>query len=1187
MESFVFEEDVLSICAGDKGIPTHHSQDHIVQKVDLRPNDMLVAPGYIVRQTDDMIHCTYPNGQPYYSVTCTQPFEDVRIQQRHCYGLDKDGDIHIYPFHASQATKVSLPHRPNGWCIVSASQYIVHWNVLSLQVTHLKNGSHQHLKGHYSRITCGDATTSVVATGDRTGHLCVWYVASWTCHHNLCVSHQPCQQVLFQNDLCVAIRTVDDIFLYDVTTGARTANFQTNATDMQWCSFGLVVATQRDVRVYKNDSLVMTFPHKSNAFLKANHNRVWSITNRNAFELYFDENTVLWPSDIVEWIRDPVFPCPNDHWPKRYLQVLTISARQWIPLVRDWQPPNKWFRDTDLREAIWDTVLDLKLYEHAHSWTFLSNKTLRIWFLKCEKKLEEECQSQQYSEKIVDLLCLSYQHLDLNSDTILKWCWRHHGYVRLRSILMYFLDHDFNAHSMHCITQMSSTPDSIMCFSGNGATLAFRNGWFYIFIRWMQMFHYHYPHEPTAHMCEIYTAIVDHVYQELDENTMHIPLRDSGQFKPMKRLMPNHSFAYVRQGTQKGFVTKVDFGGASPSAQWRPIRSTQETPLDIDTADVWTFHHAKEPHTMLECALYLMDKSVWSRNVKKMPFQWFESNVGAFMSIGKQIYVFGELLRVHKVGWLDGQRYLDLDSTLRVLDSETVDLHWVTKTWSYIDDNIYHLAPLRLKICHNLSMTKQQIPLDTMYAAEVIQCVDHEAICDELTWPIQTCATAIVSSNGPVFMGSRRGLIYQYETMVCTNQPTRIFDKHPNPIRQLWIVDTFLVSMCQQEIHVWNLRTGICHMSVNTEDEFVDVFPGKCKSIWIIEEYNKTFNVVKWDIDTKSPTQRKDMGSIRRSEIMCATKPDPCILAAGILYYMEHDRQVDVKLKSDVTCLAGSSWGICGGMNNGDIFTIENKEVRTIKTCSPSAISAICTVPDSRTIVIGTLDGHVYVYDDGALAAHQRISDAAVHCLHSESLFTMAACKRNLHLLSIVPEKAILSVHALNTIFGWTPSWKTRLLHEIETVLHPTIATCLEESYGVRPALSLLDKCTEEYQHCGAWCSPKLVDLLLEYPGETAHKIIRRVASFRGPRFECTICADEEKKDKICYITPCHHRFHQTCIDKLVQKTPEYHEEMQYNYALSFTLKCPVCRTPFEAENVKEDTLLNKYLYIPYMILNK
>ena len=107
------------------------------------------------------------------------------------------------------------------------------------------------------------------------------------------------------------------------------------------------------------------------------------------------------------------------------------------------------------------------------------------------------------------------------------------------------------------------------------------------------------------------------------------------------------------------------------------------------------------------------------------------------------------------------------------------------------------------------------------------------------------------------------------------------------------------------------------------------------------------------------------------------------------------------------------------------------------------------------------------------------------------------------------------------------------------------------------------------------WCDDDLVELLFDMPMASSKLILKRLVAFKGPRIDCPICGDDETKDTVSYLTPCHHRFHTGCIAEHIQKTPEYHEQMQYEYALTVELKCPTCRAPFESHHVKLDNILN------------
>ena len=171
--------------------------------------------------------------------------------------------------------------------------------------------------------------------------------------------------------------------------------------------------------------------------------------------------------------------------------------------------------------------------------------------------------------------------------------------------------------------------------------------------------------------------------------------------------------------------------------------------------------------------------------------------------------------------------------------------------------------------------------------------------------------------------------------------------------------------------------------------------------------------------------------------------------------------------------------------------------------------------------------------------------------LCAQSLFVMVGCNQTLTLMSVVYERAICTVHAMNAVIFWSNAWKTRLLKATATVLEPCVVECLLKDSATPAALALLDECTLEYQDRTAWCSSEFIDILLTAPIKHARKIVKRLATFRGPRFDCAICGDEESDDSVAYIKGCQHRFHTGCLADLIRKVPECHNEMQSEYALT------------------------------------
>ena len=393
METFIFDQ-TLERHRSDKGIPICQLKDYILQESDTAPDEMFVAPGFVIRHDGSMMHCTYANGSPYFSVKCDVPLSNIHVHDQTCYGIDDKGRVHIFSFEQSQPTILQLLSTPKGWCVVPKTKYILHWDSVHLIVTNTSTGEHETLHGHYATVLCGDASTSIAVTGDQSGYLSIWYVASWKRHYNIKVARQPCLQALLYNDLQVAVRTRERVFIYDVATGKCAKNINVEATCIQWCSLGLVVATTKYIHVYNDGDLVICFEHATHKLISGKGDRVWSLSKRKKLEFRLHES--FWSDEILDWTNHPTFPCPCEHWPKRYLDVLALSASQWVPRVDAWDPPNIWFRHVHLRNAIWDSIIDCARYEYAKSWNFLPNRTKRIWYNKCEDLLLKRVQDKAY-----------------------------------------------------------------------------------------------------------------------------------------------------------------------------------------------------------------------------------------------------------------------------------------------------------------------------------------------------------------------------------------------------------------------------------------------------------------------------------------------------------------------------------------------------------------------------------------------------------------------------------------------------------------------------------------------------------------------------------------------------------------------------------------------------------------------
>lgn len=1184
MESFEIQHGELQVSRSKTGIPLYTMEDCLVSKKELQPTQHFIAPGIVISQQGNTIQGTYPDGANYFTFECDKTLTNWKINKRKLYAYDQQGTIHIFPFDFTGVSTFKLSRKPHGWCMIPNTTTILHWNVLTLQVVDLNSTKHTILREHVSKVISGDASTSIAVTGDHLGVLCIWYVASWKCHHHIKTGLEPCHQVCLRQDNHVAVRNDTKIDVYNVATGTHAFHIPVIANCIEWTKYGLAVSTEQYIISYVRDVPTICFEHKCSRILKSVHDRAWSIWRDQLIELKFNDTIAEWPMKLIEWIQNPCFPVPSKTWPKRHLDVLALSAKQWIPKCLHWNPPRIWFRHPRLKEAIFDAVLHHERYSLATKWSFLIDR--HLWHSKCEEKLVTLVQNIEFSDKTLELLKLCYK--DVRSKDIYQWCWFHHGRQHMKTILMHMTKHpDF----MDFIANKPSTPDSILCFTKKAVKNALKNGWFCIFIHWLKKFHAHYPHAPSHHMRQIFTELLMYTYTHFDYNTIDVPLEETGSFKPVEHITPAHKHAYINVNNERGFIQHVKCQPDKPTEiTWRPLHSSVPRTI-CGRIHVWTYTYKDGPKTMLECALTLLNEDLWSYQKACKPWTWFKSEVGAFLAENAMIRIYEETMRIESATFSEMGGEFTTYTNFKVHESEPVTIEWMAPIWSYLEENLYHIVPLRLKICHALSMTTRNIDLSTSYASELLQCCGTKTIEREYEWRIKTYATAMTSEYGRFFIGSKDGVIYEYNTLSTMETPLRTFESHQQPILQLELVRICLISLCCEQMNVWNLEEGVNLMSVDTDMVFVSVILTKMPLFWCVEHNNHRPILTLWDFENEVPIRRLNTSEYENGNIFSSSLPLPTVIVSKTMYILDEPEVVKLDIDNDITCVAGNAYGICGGTNKGNIFMIqlESNEMSHWSPMESYAVTAMAAVPDTKLMVAGLENGTLSVWDveKNNFSLCMSVGTSPIHCLFAESLFVMVSCNKTLKLLSVVHERATVTVHALNAVIFWSNAWKTRLLKDTAEVLEPCIVECLLKDNATTAALALLDECTLEYQDRLSWCSPEFIDILLVAPIKHAQKIVKRLAAFRGPRFDCAICGDDESGDSVVYIKGCQHRFHTGCIAELIRKVPEYDNEMQYEYALRVGLTCPTCRAPFQSEDVLEDTFLNKYLYIPYKQLRK
>jgi len=316
------------------------------------------------------------------------------------------------------------------------------------------------------------------------------------------------------------------------------------------------------------------------------------------------------------------------------------------------------------------------------------------------------------------------------------------------------------------------------------------------------------------------------------------------------------------------------------------------------------------------------------------------------------------------------------------------------------------------------------------------------------------------------------------------------------------------------------------------------------------------------------------------------TTATPAIILGDVCIHLtDTQKKYTLNIEQDhVTCATKTSHGIAGGTYRGLMFYIDDihDEILKWQTNDITEITSVISMDEQPFIISGTHFGEIIIWkfegDYKNAVCISKISTGRIDQLIFDNMFIVVVSENYRYLLTILHERCALVVHAMSKIIQWNHQWKQRLHKESIKIIQPAIENCIKHGTNLNHAMKLLNCATENYEDRLPYCSEKFIEILVKVPRTLNNTIIKRLASFRGPKLNCAICGDLDTESKTCYLKTCQHRFHSTCIQEMIRKVPEYHHEIQLEYALHYNLMCPICRQPFTENDVGDDIFLNQHL---------
>lgn len=1166
-------------------VPTHIMEDFRLDTYEFDTGCIFIKPGIVITQRDNIVCGKRPSGTEVFSFTVTSFLEQFIYNVDRLYALDRLGNVHVCYTSGKAAEIYNIPIHPLAWCSVPNSSAFIMWDVSQLRMFDLNSTTMNNdiiMTAHLTQVTNVVSDTNKIVSGDSSGHMCVWDTEKWTCKHNVCTGTNSILQLDLSDSGQTCVRTSASIIVYDGDQCLYSLDIK-DAVCVRYTAYGLLVAHQETLEMFVGGAPRLQFAHGARRLIRNVHNRVWAVSGRKILSLDIGQKQDRWPYDLLKWMENPTFPLQNN-WPKRTLDVLAMNTDMWIPNTDSWKPPRTWFRHPKLREAIFETVVkhDIRL---AEEWMYLPYSTLVEWYEICLHQLATLTATPEYTEEAMRLLEHIYKSITIRDLGIRKWCWLHHGKMRMRPVVLHLTDVDNTGEFIAHILAEPASPDAVMCMSETAIQYWMRtNNYVAVFVQWLLAYHVAYPFGPTQQTRAVFQMVASHLFAEATVDSIDVPLSETGRWELVQRLSPNDIGRFAKVNNQRGFITEVHCQpGGVRVVRWRPLARTRDVHIS-SSADIhlWVFR-TTGPHTHFECAMVLLNQDLWHSAPNTAGFRWFKSELGAFLVIGQHIRVFDRPVQVTGACW-DSGASITTSSGLHIREDECVPVQCNITEWSYLEENLFHLAPLRLKICNIVSLSVRTNLVRVRYARELLQCCDAYSFNMENTWYLQHKVTSVISEIGMFVIGFQNGTICEYQHVSGLKTPSRTFKSHTCPVTTLYVTGSRMASMCTQKMCVWCTATGMYIFETVSMSGFVAMVPQAGNCLWLVDQCGDGCRAVLWDIFEQIPLHSITLDIDSSAGHFIATSLDTvAVISNGqqaVVWDMEGSDQIAV-FDGTVTTLCKVDDYVCGGTSEGCIFKLNCKTLQlyqwgaNMACAQKGAIVAMCQM--DNFIILGSDKGEMFLANVTTMETedvHVQLNDSPVEHIYVDSMFVTVVQGRYIHLLTFVDRRCMVACHTLRAILHWSPVWKNIVMNSTVDRVQPVVTECISNRDCVHSALDVIEMCTEDYSRRKQWCSSEMVDLLLTV--DNANLVLRRLVTFVGHKIDCVICGDDESADTVSYISKCHHRFHTGCIGEHIRMLPEVNREMQYEYALTVELKCPTCRTVFESEDVKLDSVLNK-----------
>ena len=252
-----------------------------------------------------------------------------------------------------------------------------------------------------------------------------------------------------------------------------------------------------------------------------------------------------------------------------------------------------------------------------------------------------------------------------------------------------------------------------------------------------------------------------------------------------------------------------------------------------------------------------------------------------------------------------------------------------------------------------------------------------------------------------------------------------------------------------------------------------------------------------------------------------------------------------------------------------------------------SPITALYNIEDSvkYVCVIGCEDGTLVLQplsetvDSYPPLFEWKANEAVIHIAYSRPRMIIVTADYCVYVLIYADQQLTLASKAIVQL-SKQPDWKRFLQRPDHSPMIQEIVTAgAIRGRELDNFWKVFEVVTENEDALRMWCVPEVLETLdickkKSSVPESYHNVAKRLFCYSGKKFTCMLClgsSSSPKRFPISALKTCMHRFHTKCIEEHITKTREWDDECRHNWALNVTLKCPICREPYNRSDVVDD----------------